>query len=475
MHGAVLLQAQVDDLDKKISGAQQQLSSERARHAALQRCHVGLSSRVADAATALMAAHASATAAGPGCLPQPPDSAAAHAEHAEHAEHVHGTGSTRTRVATLPSASLRLDDHAPSAVVPVQTRRPGLYGPYTRPPPGISTFRRWEDISHDDLCAVAGADSGLIDFSQHSLTSLIDRAVQKKAAEVGVAGRKGGVCWFVQMKYDVAPAVPLSVSASMSSPECFASYAAQFLLMRFEFIMINAVTQYAKKHDPSLAVAMDELAPPSQKPRHGSTAAPKATDADLHAAQTDVTRPASSASAPAGACSVGGTRSGGDADAAADTDAATQPGVQSTPPHAQQGPRWSGCLRCGVNDKHDVRAALGYIVCSIVRRCCALAPLDVVLAQLQAYHAYLRRSIPVSAEARSQERSAGDERPQRGGSSSGGTGGIMACCVAAALGTAHAMQQVLAGTADMHALQQLVRAPPPQAVTAQLLQNHVYL
>ena len=127
--------------------------------------------------------------------------------------------------------------------------------------------------------------------------------------------------------------------------------------------------------------------------------------------------------------------------------------ARSTPP------RWSGRVRCGVNETHDGRAAVRWAVRSLLRRFCTLVPWHTTHELLGCFHVAMLRTL---ANAR-----------QGGGASSGGGGDVpdprrsgvggsleefLMQAVVAALGATHVLAEEIAAVASLRVLQDLVRS-----------------
>eukprot|EP00892_Ulva_mutabilis_P000106 jgi/Ulvmu1/10096/UM006_0043.1 len=432
-----MLQAQCDAVAANISSLQQQLAAAQDRSADLQRRRIAVSSRLVQAASdlkSLAAANASISTAPEHSTarsdepPRQPGPRAATAPAATIRTCMSDSAaSEQTETRSAACTSMRHGD-VQSAVVPRRSRRDSMYAPYAQPPPAVSDFRTVAGISHDDVCAVAGAVSGLIDFTQHTLTTLVDTACAHEAERLGHGGYQGSICWFVQTKYEAARGVRISASATMSSPECLASYAAHFLIARLEFVLITTAAQCLSAGREA-ACNESDTARPAQKARHHGSSCP-----------SDPRRPPRAETVT---CSPHTRTTTGGSPAAHDGDG-TRP---STPPQA--GTLWSGRLRCGVNDTCDARAALRRIVEELVRRCCRIVPLDTISRIMEAYHVYLQRTGVRPG------RGGAEQRPQGSGPAADGAQAYMIRSVAAALGAAQAVEDAVAVFADMHELRQL--------------------
>lgn len=165
----------------------------------------------------------------------------------------HGTGTAST-AGQQPSSegtvrqptALRGVCNPPGTLILGRSSPTALRQPCAQPPPPISSFRGTAGISYADLRAAADPSTRLLDFSRHPLAEVTDRVCVAKAARLGLA--RGDVCWFVQTRYYAAEGLPLSVSATMSSPECMASFALHFLLSQVELLLVTAAASSMEEH-----------------------------------------------------------------------------------------------------------------------------------------------------------------------------------------------------------------------------------
>eukprot|EP00892_Ulva_mutabilis_P004396 jgi/Ulvmu1/2328/UM013_0176.1 len=156
---------------------------------------------------------------------------------------------------------------APRSLIPRHTTAT-LYQAQSPLPPTISSFRATAGIGHVDLLEASGSTSGTLDFSVVSMPELVRRVRVSKAARLGCAPEE--VCYFVQLHWDAATelpmgtaaqaavaeaAQPLSLSSTLSTPECVASFAIMVLLADLEGLLrssrIGTVEPSASESDES--------------------------------------------------------------------------------------------------------------------------------------------------------------------------------------------------------------------------------
>ena len=460
------VQAQTDDLECKISTCKQALTAARDKQTQLQRSSIALSTRSAEAAVVL-ATLSDGTPACPGARPAPPIAAspasvsglgASATAASARACLVNRDTSAATSAAIGHSTATSARSHADTsmtAVVPLINRHRlgSFYDPpgrdaWDKAPRAIDSFRCCAGISYDDLRDVCEGTSDLIDFSQQSIVSLIEKASRRKVAQWTNRGpRVSGddICWFPQMHYDAAPGVPFSSSATISSPECLASLAIQIQLSRLHYALVNAATDSINAYGGGIDTteAASEASPSNKAPHRPPPE---------HPCPTAAPPPTSPAASPPALDVPGSCRSAGTAAEAAahERSAAVELGedtARSTPP------RWSGRVRCGVDETHDGRAAVRWAVRSLVRRFCTLVPLHTIHELLECFHVALLRTI-------------GSARQGSGASSGGGGGSLQEFtvrAVVAALGVTYLLAEEIAAVACMRVLQDLVRVPgmPP--------------
>eukprot|EP00892_Ulva_mutabilis_P004394 jgi/Ulvmu1/2326/UM013_0174.1 len=121
--------------------------------------------------------------------------------------------------------------------------------PSTIPPP-ISTFRATASISYADLLEASGSTTRTLDFAEASMPDMIRSVRAAKAARLGCAERD--VCFFMQLHWTVAsavdslmssegqlgaPGLPLSMSSTLSTPECVASSVLMYLASDLERVI----------------------------------------------------------------------------------------------------------------------------------------------------------------------------------------------------------------------------------------------
>ena len=472
------VQAQTGDLERRIAANQDQLATARHKKAELQQPRVSLSTRIADATAAL-----AALSAAPPAVPPPPHappsssgldpSATAAAARACLGHRDTSTTSSHATTATstahshhsaCPPASTH-PDTLNAALIPHPTRQhvgtfytpPGQNARAEAPRP-IASFRHRAGISYEDLCAVAGGSSDLLDFSQHSVLSLIEESCRRKVGKLGSSDTGPGmtgddVCWFPEMQYDAADGVSLSSSATISSPECFASLAIQGALTQLELALVTAATDHSSTSTPGgISCGHASKAPPPRK-------APRCpVSGRAHTAATVPTLlPASRAPTEHRPASVAAGRSSGAAGGVGDGDALAADGGTSRA--RGDPPRWSGRVRCGVNETHDGRAAVRWIVRSLMRQFAAVVPRHTILELLDWYGMGLLRIIASAGQHVAAAGNGGDG--ETADSRRSGGGGSMVAFITSATAAAHGVMQVLseeiADVADTRVLQRLVR------------------
>lgn len=254
------MQAERDAILEKIHDAKRRVPLAQNRHVELQRQLVVLSTRNADAASALAALRslqpptpATTAAAATTRITQGPSGQSS------------GLGTSATVVCgghdddtcMLQPSSIRGGPRVSSAAGPQAPRQactalarapkprgtPTLQQPWAPSPRPIAEFLSAATISYGDLRAAADPAARLVNFSQHAMSTLLPQAMASKAARLRPAQACTDVCWFVQTPYEVATGTPLSVSASLSSPECTASFALHFLMSKLELTFITAASE----------------------------------------------------------------------------------------------------------------------------------------------------------------------------------------------------------------------------------------
>lgn len=378
------VQAERDRVEHEVTQHKLRLADAHERQAAMQRQRVELSSRRANATAGLAGLRAThpprnstaASAAARSTSSSRSSASATTATYVAAQACLRDPGAARPLDHRLPAAAARppLQASSVSTLVPCNRRdvHGSLFTPWVQAPPPIQSFPHTSDICIADLCAVAGVAQGLLDFTQHSIASLIDKAMAEKCAQSGAA--PGSVCWFVQTNYSITPDRRLSVSSSLSSPECLAAFVLQFMLTRLELALVTHANDQvctAGQHT-SPAAGTSDPAPGRKARRH------------------DIKTPSPLGAMPT-SCLPGGDTSGlgrqfGGADARCTSDY-----IAGRSPH----PGAHGFVRCGVNELHDANAAVSVLIRSIVQRFCHLAPLDGIARLLQAYHASLQRRCSI--------------------------------------------------------------------------------
>ena len=484
-HAGHGVQAETADLEHQISACRQRLTASHSKQTELQRRRIALSTRHTDAAVSLTALTSSATCATSAPAAPPPQTSCSGLSSSTTAAALraslgHTDASPHTSAAPAPSAATAPSHtHANStctAVVPVMPRQhrtfynPPGRNPWTEAPRPIGSFRHCAGISYADLHAVAEGSSDLIDLRRQSVVSLIEKATLRKAQQMGVSGTGvpgDDICWFAEMPYEAAPGVPLSTSATIGSPECVATLAVHWILTQLELALITAATDCMGREASEVIPSVTEVKPP---PSGTATAPPPTTPPTPPPAcrtRTAATtaralpnlprkrsqrrpssRPQEDPSKTHDPCST-------ESDSTVARDGAEE-GQLAT--EASAGPtrsgtwRWSGCVRCGVNETHDGRAAMRSIVRGTVRRFCGLIPSQTILKILHGYLLGLVRMLgTVGPQSAAQEM-----EPH----SSGGIVEFVSKATIAAQGAAQMLWTEIADVASMRVLQQLVRLHP---------------
>ena len=458
------VQAERDHLEHQIAACQRRLTISHSKQAELQRRRIALSTRHADAAVSLTALTSSTPA-----TPPPPascsgleSSTTAGVLRARLGRKDASPGPPHTSAAPAPSpatAPSRMHAGGPStAVVSVTPRQHGTFyippgqNPWTEAPRPIGSLRHCAGISYTDLRSVAEGSSDLIDLCQQSVMSLIEKATLRKAQQMGVSGTGvpgDDICWFAEMPYEAAPGVPLSTSATISSPECIASLGVQIILTQLELALITAATDCMGNEGSEVIPSVTEteasrsgkdLAPPPA--RRTKTATASACALPALPRKRSQRRPSSHAQERSrlreGDSTVGG-------DGAEEGQLATE---ASAGPTRSGTWRWSGCIRCGVNETHAGRAAMRSIVRGLVGRFCGIIPSQTLLKLL---HGYLLGLVRMLGTVGSQ--SPAQEMEPR---SSGGIVEYVSKATVALHGAAQILWTEIADVSSTHVLQQLV-------------------
>ena len=448
------MQGSLDEVQSRVREVERQISTARSSHAMLQRDRAVLSARLASASEALAAA---ATCASAAPLATPPVAALRsqtsvagaprHPRQRTPQPHTSPVCDTPTSSAnpTAPPAADAQGSHRAAVRVPHQ-RRAGLYDRHAQDgaPRAIHAFRRHAAVSYRDLHAMAGGSSDLINFTQHSFGNLLDAVLSHKATLLEAPGGCDDVCWFPQAHYDAAPGTPLSTSATLSSPECLASFAVVFLLTRLELALITAVADQAGSAVGSkVACGLD--IPPPNGPQRMPALPHCVTDAAPAA-------PTAAAAQPAGPCTPEGTRQPPRRRATRSAGCAEGCGLRPGSDHQPgRGLLWSGLLRCGINDTHDGRAAVSRIVRDLMLRFSGRLPRARLQRVIERYLLFLRDAVGKAAGMSAVEADGRREAAPGWRSGSPDRGAFMAGAVAAAVGATALLQEELClATARMH-------------------------
>ena len=159
----------------------------------------------------------------------PPSMEASSAEHAQHADHAHTYPHVTAN--SLPFAA----PTRPSTHLVHRHAAPTLHHAASTLPPPLSSFRAFAGISYADLKECSGSAGRSIDFTHANLPDLIRRVRAEKAAREGCG--VGEVCFFLQLHWDAAPGLPLSMSSTQSTTECVASAALGYLAADLEALL----------------------------------------------------------------------------------------------------------------------------------------------------------------------------------------------------------------------------------------------
>ena len=245
---SVCQQEEREALEQKGRDVEKAIAAALDRHADLQRQRVSTSTRAADAAAALAAVraqqrhHASSASHTLGGLPFNPLVSTPYIPVRTSLEHVTDTDPGQSHPsshASDTSTGLRLAAPGVTGALIQSKRCPRvLRAPLYQPPREIAAFRSSAGISYEDLRAAADPAGPLVDFSRHALADLAQRVCARKAAQLQLPS--ADVCWFVQTVYEVAEGAAVSVSATLSSPECLASFVLHYVVSRLEMTLITA-------------------------------------------------------------------------------------------------------------------------------------------------------------------------------------------------------------------------------------------
>ena len=158
------------------------------------------------------------------------------AEHTRRAQHT-PAGASDSAAAPLAAAGAppRVAPNGRSTHVVPRHAAPTLHNMASAFPPRISSFRTVAGISYADLKECSGSAGRGIDFTHTSLPDLIRRVRAEKAAREGCG--VGEVCFFLQLHWDAAPGLPLSMSSTLSTPECVASSVLMYLAADLEALL----------------------------------------------------------------------------------------------------------------------------------------------------------------------------------------------------------------------------------------------
>ena len=238
-HSAV--QADATAVQTQIRNARTLIAAAEDRRSALQSTRVVLSTRIADATAVLVATRSLAKRA---ALRD------AHASQSGDTVSLTRLPDPRHAYATSPcsTASSPVQQPHPSSITGGLLRRPRLHDRLDCAPAPLNSFSYSAAIAYADLRNMAGDGDRLIDFSQHSTAQLVDQVCISRAHAVGCAAGPAAVSWFVQLDHEVAPGRHLSLSASLSSPECLASLMLQSALMRLHLALLTAGLDDPGKH-----------------------------------------------------------------------------------------------------------------------------------------------------------------------------------------------------------------------------------
>eukprot|EP00892_Ulva_mutabilis_P004395 jgi/Ulvmu1/2327/UM013_0175.1 len=247
-------------------------------------------------------------------------------------------------------------------------------------PRRISSFRATAGICYADLLEASGSKTGVLDFTAVSMAALIRSVRVAKAARLGCA--ESDVCFFMQLHWLAvpgagwegadadAPGLPLSMSSTLSTPECVASSIVMYLFTDLEGLL---QARWCRRDVPQ--PNDDAGSPDLEKSRAGPVSA--VTAAAQHAAKRQCARgtvPRAAAPASRSACprpcpncelkkQKDGTPAQLQQHGDCDSDTRGYQG-QKLPPCAV----WSGRVTCGVHQSCCARCAVRGIVRQIVRQ-----------------------------------------------------------------------------------------------------------
>lgn len=232
-HRCPCMQAEADALLQQILTVQGRLRAAEDRQADLHSTRVALSTRLADAASALIAARtATKHAAASHSHALPPADAAARPQGMRTRAPTHTPGSS-TCSASSSLHSLQTDASPTEDTRPL----PGLRDPLASAPPPIHAYSCAVGISCADLACAFGSPP---DFSNQSTARQVKQVCISRARAVGCAAGPAAVCWFVELEHEASPGLPLSLSAALSTPECLASAVLHSVLQRLHLALLTA-------------------------------------------------------------------------------------------------------------------------------------------------------------------------------------------------------------------------------------------
>lgn len=119
----------------------------------------------------------------------------------------------------------------------------------------ITSFAHLDSISFEDLLEASGSRTRDVDFSRMGMLALVDRCQQEKlrSGRVENAGRHvratgagaaaDRVCWFVHTSAPASTDQELSLSSTLSSPECIASTVLHYMLAKIEGALLTAESE----------------------------------------------------------------------------------------------------------------------------------------------------------------------------------------------------------------------------------------
>eukprot|EP00892_Ulva_mutabilis_P005793 jgi/Ulvmu1/3586/UM169_0004.1 len=259
-----------------------------------------------------------------------------------------------------PARASLLSQHAPATLYQSPALRQAV-----RP---LSAYQHYAAVGYEELVRQHGP------CGRHGTGVLaMLEEVRCEAAQACGAAHTDDVCWFMQLDKEVAPGLRLSFSSTVCTPECVATLALHYLVLKLEAALLAAAQGLCD------GTSLNNSFIPDDAQYAGRSSDQGTAGAALMATGVLDKRARTGASAAARSDPETGTAAGVAPDA---------PG-KSSPEAASAEVR----LRCGVNETVGVDSAVAMIVRNLLRDFCTRLPLATLQAVLRSFVAMVRARI----------------------------------------------------------------------------------